>query len=283
MSIEEEHLNLQNEYIRTQKALAEVLNEIRTVESKQNEVSGFVQEKRKGFAKRVAALNSLGHQKWGLLIFNQNKDFLQKSLGLLQLTSQQDFDRLAHYKIGQKSLESQSQKLTATKDQLQKNLISIESSRKKLAQVEERLLESMKASSSHSLLTKKGTLAPPVPGPILFPYGSIQDDNGDFTFFQSGLQFLTAKNEKVSAISEGRVVFASAVENRGDVVILEHDGLYYSVYSHLGKIFVQPDQIILPGQHLGVTANSSLYLELRQRSIPIDPKHWLKVEKKGQL
>lgn len=228
-------------------------------------------------------MNNLANQKWGLVFYNKNENSLRRSLGLLQIQSQKDFEQLASYKMGQKNLSLQIEKLSLSKASLQSRLDHLSNAQKKLSVVEKNLIAGFAKNGVPSLLSKKGSLTMPLNAPIKSQYGSIRDDVGDFTFFQSGLYFLTAPHEQVASIADGRVVFAGHVYNRGDTVIIEHDGSYFSVYSRLGKTQVSLDQEVRIGQQIGTTSDSVFYFELRQHSIPIDPKPWLKIDTKGQL
>ncbi len=95
-------------------------------------------------------------------------------------------------------------------------------------------------------------------------FGSYDIDKGEFSGDHPGVDLKLALGQPVGAIAGGRVY---AVENSGGLglhVIIEHrhptDGVFYSVYGHLGSTRVSEGATVTPGQTIGtvgMTGNTS--------------------------
>ena len=83
------------------------------------------------------------------------------------------------------------------------------------------------------------------------------------------------------AVHDGRVAFADVFAGLGQLVIVDHGGLAFSLYGHLGTLDVTKGTTVGHGQRLGTAGpgpagNSSVYFELRIDGKPVDPLQWLK-------
>jgi lipoprotein NlpD len=66
------------------------------------------------------------------------------------------------------------------------------------------------------------------------------------------------------------------------MIIIDHQGVYFSVYGQLDTILVSEDQSISRGTtvaKVGSGDNAVLYFEIRQYNVPENPKLWLKEKK----
>ena len=86
----------------------------------------------------------------------------------------------------------------------------------------------------------------------------------------------------VRAVAQGRVKAVKEIPSLGHLLIIDHGGHYYSVYSNLSKIHVKTNQIVTAKQRLGETGHRhlqmgvGLHFEIRHFSQPQDPEKWLK-------
>ena len=68
---------------------------------------------------------------------------------------------------------------------------------------------------------------------------------------------------------------------RGNIVIVNHFGGYYSVYTHLSKIFIDIDEPVITGQVIGEVGDSGslkgpiLHFEIWQNNKVVNPEIWL--------
>ena len=91
----------------------------------------------------------------------------------------------------------------------------------------------------------------------------------------------------VICVSNGKVVFAQRSSNPGlrsygKLVIIDHGGSYYTLYSHLSAILVKLGEEVSAGQIVGkvggVTSSDKplFHFEIRRGGQPLDPLEWLK-------
>ena len=97
---------------------------------------------------------------------------------------------------------------------------------------------------------------------------------------QSGLLIATDPNAQVQAVAEGRVVFADIYQSYGPMVILDHGGGFFSLYTHMSLFTVSKGQILKAGEALGAVGDTldgpRLGFEIRHLAAPQDPQKWLK-------
>lgn len=121
----------------------------------------------------------------------------------------------------------------------------------------------------------------PVAGKIAVNFGATIPGLGRSHY----VQIDTNAGSEVTAVHEGRVIFAEWTSARGQVVIIDH-GMdrgqpYYTVYGHLGEFYVQQGQVVRGRQVIGTAGDSGgrespgLYFELR-RGNAIDPRPWFR-------
>jgi septal ring factor EnvC (AmiA/AmiB activator) len=127
----------------------------------------------------------------------------------------------------------------------------------------------------------RGTLDWPVSGQVLSRFGQSRNPRFGTTVSQSGIEIAAAESEGVRAVHEGRVVFADVFAGFGQLAIVDHGNLGYSLYGYLGSIAKLKGAAVAAGERLGTTGrspsgNSALYFELRIDGKPVDPLQWLK-------
>jgi septal ring factor EnvC (AmiA/AmiB activator) len=127
----------------------------------------------------------------------------------------------------------------------------------------------------------RGGLDWPARGRVLSWYGQRRNPRFGVGGRQTGIEIAAAEGAPVRAVHEGRVVFADVFTGLGQLVILDHGGLAYTLYGHLGSVAVQKGAHVDHGQAVGTVGpspagNSALYFELRIDGRPVDPLEWLK-------
>ena len=86
----------------------------------------------------------------------------------------------------------------------------------------------------------------------------------------------------VSAIYEGRVVFASWFQGYGKLLIVQHPGNVHSLYGYLSEFNVQVGDRVVRGDPVawvgdtGSLEGPRLYFEVRYQGKPQDPEQWLR-------
>jgi murein hydrolase activator len=132
---------------------------------------------------------------------------------------------------------------------------------------------------NNSFEGNRGSLPWPVDkGYISMHYGSNELPGGGGKINNPGLTIITDVGASVKAIFDGIVSKVVYVENM-QVVILQH-GKYFSSYSNLGSVSVQPGQSVKTGQVLGRAAANdegvgSIDLLMDSERGEINPETWL--------
>lgn len=150
----------------------------------------------------------------------------------------------------------------------------------------QKTVQALPASASSDLVVLpikpfRGALDWPVTGRILSRYGQHRSAKFGTTITQNGLEIETTDGRAVRAIHDGRVAFAEVFPGLGQLVIVDHGGLAFSLYGYLGTLSVAKGAVVAPGQAVGTAGrgpagNSAVYFELRIDGKPVDPIQWLK-------
>jgi murein hydrolase activator len=153
------------------------------------------------------------------------------------------------------------------------------------AQKLQRMLDSLPGTSTPGELVVlpikpfRGALDWPVPGRATSRFGRRAGDAASAT--QNGVEIQAAEGQPVRAVHDGRVAFADVFAGLGQLVIVDHGGMAFSLYGHLGTLDVTKGMTVAHGRQLGTAGrgsagNSSVYFELRIDGKPVDPVQWLK-------
>tara|TARA_B100000029_G_scaffold485607_1_gene539107 strand:- start:22 stop:732 length:711 start_codon:yes stop_codon:yes gene_type:complete len=98
----------------------------------------------------------------------------------------------------------------------------------------------------------------------------------------NGLDIAAKFNSNVYAAQKGLVIFASSLDELGSTIIIAHPNNYYSLYSHLNKIFVSKRDYVKGNQSIGTIGESGnsdgphLHFEIWENSNIIDPRELIK-------
>jgi murein hydrolase activator len=127
----------------------------------------------------------------------------------------------------------------------------------------------------------RGALDWPVTGRVVSRFGERRNPRFGTTTVQNGIEVEAAEQSQPVAIHEGRVAYAGLFTGFGQLVIIDHGGLAYSLYGYLSSIALIKGQRVARGQPVGrvgrsPAGNSALYFELRIDAKPVDPLQWLK-------
>lgn len=128
----------------------------------------------------------------------------------------------------------------------------------------------------------KGELPRPVEGTLAQGFGEQVHPKFHTRTVQSGLLIAADPGAQVQAVAEGKVVFADNYQSYGPMVILDHGGGFYSLYTHLSLFTVGKAQAVKAGEALGSVGETMdgprLGFEIRHLAVPQDPQKWLKVK-----
>jgi septal ring factor EnvC (AmiA/AmiB activator) len=96
---------------------------------------------------------------------------------------------------------------------------------------------------------------------------------------RQGLTMATLPGAPVSAVADGKVIFAGPFRSYGSVVILDHGGGFFSVYGQLGDIDAAKGTLVKAGDSIAVAGGGAdagrMYFEVRRGTDALDPTVWL--------
>lgn len=121
----------------------------------------------------------------------------------------------------------------------------------------------------------------PVKGTVAKGFGLQLDDSTGLQYFRKGIEILPASGKSgVLASAGGTVQFVGKLPGRGHVVILAHNGDFYSVYGQLASVGVNAGETVEPQAQIAELPNSAspLYFEIRSRNLALNPLKWLQSE-----
>lgn len=131
------------------------------------------------------------------------------------------------------------------------------------------------------LISNKGKLKTPVSCQPSFTYGPLPNPD-DVYIFLKGHFYDCNEVGIVRSVAPGRVVHLNKDVVNGLVLILDHGGNFYSVYSGLRSSFVELNSLVSNEQSLGSAGSfelldkRGLYFELRFGETPLNPAQWIK-------
>jgi murein hydrolase activator len=127
-----------------------------------------------------------------------------------------------------------------------------------------------------------GTLAWPVEGRLIYPFGRQTQPNGT-TLRWNGIGIAATEGTSVRAVEAGTVVLAGPFEGYGPTVVVSHGGGYYSLYLYLREVAVDEGEAIQRGKVIGSVGGERTpegpHIEFQIRSPggeAVDPLTWLR-------
>jgi septal ring factor EnvC (AmiA/AmiB activator) len=125
-------------------------------------------------------------------------------------------------------------------------------------------------------------LLAPAQGAFAYEFGDAIIGGGK----SNGVAIATDGGAAVRAPGEGVVEYVGPVKGWGVILILRLTGGYHLVLAGLDRANVGVGQSVAAGSPVGAMSDgrqsrSELYLEVRERGVPVDPGRWLKEPQSG--
>ena len=130
-----------------------------------------------------------------------------------------------------------------------------------------------------SFSSKKGELIWPINGKLLKKYGEKKKKTG---LKWRGVLIESVQGSHVSAVSQGKIVFADWFRNFGLLIIIDHENDYLSLYGHNQRLLKSIGDLVQTGEKIatvgdsGGQKNSALYFEIRKGKKTLNPSLWCK-------
>jgi septal ring factor EnvC (AmiA/AmiB activator) len=145
---------------------------------------------------------------------------------------------------------------------------------KLIAELERKRRERKLAEGLNIIEVNKGNLPWPCRGKVIANFGSQVHPKYKTKTRNTGIDIECPKGTIVSAIQTGRIVYADRFMGYGNLVIVDHENGYYSLYSNLSEMYVGVGSNVETGQQIA-KVDDNLHFELRKEGQPVDPLDWL--------
>jgi septal ring factor EnvC (AmiA/AmiB activator) len=127
----------------------------------------------------------------------------------------------------------------------------------------------------------RGRMIWPTDGKIVSRFGKYRHPKWKTVIENIGIDIDAEYGQEVRSISHGIVTAITWVRGMGNVIIINHFGGYFSVYSHLSQIIVTIDEEVTMGQVIGNVGDSGslqgamLHFQIWKNNEALNPEEWL--------
>jgi septal ring factor EnvC (AmiA/AmiB activator) len=127
----------------------------------------------------------------------------------------------------------------------------------------------------------RGRMLWPAQGKVITKFGTYKHPELKTVTENIGIEIDAELGSPVLGVASGKVTMIRWQRGRGNIVIVRHYGGYYSVYTHLGEIYVNEQEEVNMGQQIGTVGESGslkgpiLHFEIWKGTEKLDPEDWL--------
>ena len=128
----------------------------------------------------------------------------------------------------------------------------------------------------------RGRLPWPTEGRVVSAFGAQVHPRFGTRTFRNGVDIEAVEGREVAAVFAGHVVYTGWFKGYGNLIILDHDNEYYTLYAHVADIVVKEGDDVKQGQRIGTVGDTGslegprLYFEVRHQGKPQNPEQWLR-------
>ncbi|WP_432634016.1 murein hydrolase activator EnvC family protein [Candidatus Avelusimicrobium sp.] len=143
-----------------------------------------------------------------------------------------------------------------------------------------------KSTTGPRIDAQRHSLPWPVAGTVISKFGKEYRADLNTWIFRDGIKISAKAGEPVRTAAEGSVIYAGPFRSYGNVVIVDHNKGFFTIYGFLKEISASVgDKLPVQGvigtagqdtQSSSGTGKSAVYFEIRQGTTAVDPQEWLK-------
>lgn len=126
----------------------------------------------------------------------------------------------------------------------------------------------------------------PVTGKVISKFGKEYRADLNTWIFRDGIKIAAREGQPVASVAGGSVIYAGPFRSYGNVVIVDHNKGFFTIYGFLRQIQVKVGDKVAVQSVLGTvgtdtqassgTGQPAVYFEVRQATTALDPEEWLK-------
>jgi septal ring factor EnvC (AmiA/AmiB activator) len=128
----------------------------------------------------------------------------------------------------------------------------------------------------------KGKFNWPVQGRLLHGFGRIKNPELKTVLNNTGIDIKASRGKEVRCIFPGVVSLITYMSGFGNMVIVDHNDGYYTVYAHMDEVRITSGEFVEGGRPIGSVGESGslegpkLHFEIYGNNKNLDPISWLK-------
>ena len=128
----------------------------------------------------------------------------------------------------------------------------------------------------------RGRLPWPAAGRVVATFGARVHPRFGTRTFRNGVDIEAGEGKGVAAVYAGHVIYTGWFKGYGNLIILDHDNEYYTLYAHIADIQVKEGDDVQQGDRIGTVGETGslegprLYFEVRHQGKPQNPEQWLR-------
>ena len=127
---------------------------------------------------------------------------------------------------------------------------------------------------------QRGSINWPANGQVVRRFGIETHQQYGTQITNDGITVVTPPSENIHASAPGVVLWAREFLSMGQMVVLDHQDGYYTVYGYLGMVEVSPGDEVEAGSTLGEAGSvpggqPGYYFEIRKGGDPVNPTDYL--------
>ncbi|HHM24472.1 MAG TPA: hypothetical protein ENJ23_05445 [Bacteroidetes bacterium] len=128
----------------------------------------------------------------------------------------------------------------------------------------------------------KGKMIWPTRGKVIRRFGKVKNPGLNTYYINEGIDIKAPMGADVRSTCSGVITAITWQRGRGNIVIVNHFGGYYTVYTHLSQILVTIGQEVKTGEVIGKVGDTGslsgpvLHFEIWKEKTPVNPLRWLR-------
>ena len=145
----------------------------------------------------------------------------------------------------------------------------------------ERIRRQKEALKTKSFVALKGQLSWPASGKVISKFGRKWNPELKTTTNNTGIDIKGKPGTQIYAVMGGIVTTITFIRGYGNIIIIDHGGDFFTIYSHVTKIQTNVDSEVRAGDIIaymgdsGSINGSKLHFEIWGKDQKLDPEKWL--------